>query len=167
MTEPPIPRHREVLIALRRIIRAIDLHSRTLVQRVGLTGPQLIVLEELRSRGATPVSVLARAISLSIPTVTGIIGRLETRGMVERRRDESDRRRTLISVTSAGSRALEQAPELLQDSFVAAFEALPEWEQTLLLSSLQRVVAMMEATGLDATPILATGALDAAPKPSE
>ena len=41
----------EVMSALRRIIRAIDLHSRALVQRFGLTGPQLTVLKELLAEG--------------------------------------------------------------------------------------------------------------------
>ncbi|MFQ5550436.1 MAG: MarR family winged helix-turn-helix transcriptional regulator [Gemmatimonadales bacterium] len=166
MPSAPNPRHRDVLVALRRIIRAIDLHSRSLVQRFGLTGPQLIILEELESRGATPVGELSEAISLSMATVTGIIGRLETRGLVERRRDDTDRRKVFVSVTSAGSEVLEQAPPPLQESFVSEFQHLHDWEQTLILSSLQRVVAMMEATAIDATPMLATGAIDQAPESS-
>ena len=156
--------HRDVLVALRRIIRAIDLHSRSLVQRFGLTGPQLIILEELQSRGATSLGELSDAISLSDATVTGILGRLAKRGLVERRRDDTDRRRVLVSVTPAGSAILEQAPPPLQESFVSEFDRLHDWEQTLIVSSLQRVVAMMEASTLDATPMLATGAIDQDPE---
>ena len=152
--------HRDVLVALRRIIRAIDLHSRALAQRFGLTGPQLVILEELARRGATPIGAVADAISLSVATVTGILSRLEARGLVERRRDDQDRRKVFVSVTPAGAELLEEAPPALQESFMAAFERLQDWEQTLILSSLQRVVAMMEATALEATPMLATGSID-------
>ncbi len=41
----------EIVSALRRIIRAVDLHSKYLAQRYGLTGPQLVVLQSLEQRG--------------------------------------------------------------------------------------------------------------------
>jgi DNA-binding MarR family transcriptional regulator len=160
-------KHRELLIALRRIIRAIDLHSRSLTQRFGLTGPQLIILEELTRRGEISVGELSSAISLSMATVTGIISRLEKRGLVRRRRDEDDRRKVLLTVTPACTDLLKDAPPPLQESFVAEYDRLEPWEQSLMLSSLQRIVAMMEASGLDATPMLTTGAIDAAPESSD
>jgi len=149
-----------VLVALRRIMRAIDLHSHQLVQQLGVTGPQLVVLHELARGGAVPVSVLAKAVSLSHATVTGITARLERRGLVRRRDDETDRRRVLVEVTSKGAELLATAPLPIQDSFLREFGRLAEWERHLILSSLQRVVAMMEATDLDAAPILATGPID-------
>ena len=78
---------RQVVAALRRIIRAIDLHSRSLVQRFGLTGPQLVVLKELIERSPRPVSELAAAVNLSQATVTGILDRLERKDMIARVRD--------------------------------------------------------------------------------
>jgi len=149
-----------VLVALRRIMRAIDLHSHQLVQQLGVTGPQLIVLHELARSGAVPVSALAKAVSLSHATVTGITARLERRGLVRRRDDPADRRRVLVEATSDGTHLLSTAPLPIQDSFLREFERLADWEKHLILSSLQRVVAMMEATELDAAPILATGVID-------
>ncbi|KPK01497.1 MAG: hypothetical protein AMS20_13510 [Gemmatimonas sp. SG8_28] len=149
-----------VLVALRRIMRAIDLHSHQLVQQLGVTGPQLIVLHELARSGAVPVSALAKAVSLSHATVTGITARLERRGLVRRRDDAADRRRVLVEATSDGTHLLSTAPLPIQDSFLREFERLADWEKHLILSSLQRVVAMMEATELDAAPILATGVID-------
>jgi DNA-binding MarR family transcriptional regulator len=154
------PRHRDVLVSLRRIIRAIDLHSRSLIQRVGLTGPQLIILEELKERGECSISELSKAISPSIATVTGILSRLESRDLIERRRDATDRRKVLVKTTPASEEVLDNAPPPLQESFISEFDKLAEWEQTLLVSSLQRIVAMMEATTIDATPMLVTGAID-------
>jgi len=149
-----------VLVALRRIMRAIDLHSHQLVQQLGVTGPQLVVLHELLRCGAVPVSTLAKAVSLSHATVTGIAARLERHGLVRRQDDKEDRRRVLVEVTAEGKHLLATAPLPIQDSFLREFERLADWEKNLILSSLQRVVAMMEATELDAAPILVTGAID-------
>jgi DNA-binding MarR family transcriptional regulator len=149
-----------VLVALRRIMRAIDLHSHQLVQQLGVTGPQLIVLQELARSGAVPVGNLAKAVSLSHATVTGIVTRLEKRQLVQRSEDDQDRRRVLVGVTPAGEALLATAPPPIQESFVTEFERLEDWESSLILSSLQRVVAMMEATELEAAPILATGPIE-------
>ena len=155
---------RLVMAALRRIIRAIDLHSRTLVQRFGLTGPQLVVLKELVDTSPLSVSEVAVAVNLSQATVTGILDRLERKDMVQRARDPRDRRRVLVSPTSVAQEVLAGAPPLLQEHFTARFGALPDWEQTQVLSSLQRIVALMEATDVEAGPILTTGPLDASPE---
>jgi DNA-binding MarR family transcriptional regulator len=156
-----------VMSALRRIIRAIDLHSRSLVHSFGLTGPQLVVLKELLARSPTSVGELARAVNLSQATVTGILDRLERKGMVTRVRSVDDRRKVLVSHTEATREALAGAPPLLQEHFIEAFGRLPDWEQHQILSSLQRVVALMEAGDVEAGPILSTGPLDASPEGTE
>jgi DNA-binding MarR family transcriptional regulator len=156
-----------VMSALRRIIRAIDLHSRSLVHSYGLTGPQLVVLKELFSRSPSSVGELARAVNLSQATVTGILDRLERKGMVTRARSTDDRRKVLVAHTDAAREALSDAPPLLQEHFMEAFGGLPDWEQHQILSSLQRVVALMEAGDVEAGPILSTGPLDASPEGTE
>jgi len=156
-----------VLASLRRIIRAIDLHYRALVQKYGLTGPQLVVLKELVDSSPQTVSRLASAVSLSQATVTGILDRLERKGMIERTRDSNDKRRVIVSPTPAAEEALAGAPPLLQEHFTKAFDRLPEWERTQILSSLQRIVALMEADDVEAGPILITGPLDATPEKTE
>ena len=156
-----------VMSSLRRIIRAIDLHSRALVQRFGLTGPQLVVLKELLEDSPRPVSELAHAVNLSQATVTGILDRLERKDMISRKRSDVDRRKVLVSPTSAAETALAGAPPLLQEHFTEGFSRLPEWQQTQILSSLQRIVALMEADHVAAGPILTTGPLDATPETTE
>ena len=152
-----------VLVALRRIMRAVDLGSRRLVAHHGVTGPQLILLKEVARREHSSVRELCDDVHLSQATVTGVLDRLEKRGLVNRCRSNEDRRRVLVSLTEYGAAVLEQAPQLMQETFVSAFEGLQDWEQTQILSSLQRVVAMMEADELDSAPILVTGSMTAAP----
>ena len=155
----------EIVAALRRIVRAIDLRSRRLFEESGLTGPQLLVLRAASRLSGSPISVLARAVDLSQPTVSGIVDRLERQGMVRRARGEGDRRTVLVAVTAEGGRTLRDAPSLLQDRFRSELARLEEWEQSQLLATLQRVAAMMDAEEIDAAPGLATGPIDATAVP--
>lgn len=148
-----------VLISLRKIIQSIDLNSKSLVKRVGLTGPQLLILQEVSKSGDVSVGEIAKAISLSQGTVTGIVERMEKRGLMVRYRSKVDRRRVIVHVTEAGETLLAQAPPLMQEAFVDRFNRLHQWEQYMILSSLQRLVAIMDARDLKAGPILATGPL--------
>jgi len=156
-----------VIAALRRIVRAIDLHSHHLLERFSVTGPQLVALQELARLGPAPVGVLARTAHVSHPTMTGILDRLEKRGLVRRTRDTEDRRRKTVTVTEEGLRLLEAAPSPLQDRFRAEFSRLEEWEQTHMLATLQHIAAMMDAEQLEASPVLTTGTTVSAPMPPE
>jgi len=148
-----------VIAALRRIVRAIDLHSRHLVERFSVTGPQLIALQELARLGRVPVGVLARKVHVSHPTMTGIVDRLEKHGLVRRTRDTEDRRRMTITPTAEGLALLDTAPSPLQDRFRSEFAKLEEWEQTHMLATLQRIATMMDVEELDAAPVLTTGSV--------
>ena len=150
----------QVIVALRRVIRAVDLHSRTLVESHGLTGPQALILKALQD-GSLPAGELAARVSLSQGTVTDILNRLEKRGLIIRNRDTEDRRRVLVEATDAALSLLEQSPPLLQESFAQRFGSLQDWEQTQLLASLQRIAAMMDAEDIDVAPVLSSGSVRA------
>lgn len=156
----------KVIVALRRVIRAVDLHSRTLAGSYGLTGPQTLILKALQN-GAMSGSELANRVSLSQGTVTDILNRLERRNLIKRCRDTRDRRRILIEVTDSGRLLLEKSPPLLQESFAERFSSLQDWEQTQLLSSLQRIAEMMDAEHIDAAPVLSSGSVRATPQAVE
>lgn len=146
--------HDQVLISLRRIIRATDLHSRKLEKETGLTTPQLVVMAAIRQRGTALASEIARDVSLSQATVTNILNRLESHGLIYRKRSERDKRRVNIGLTGAGDALLESAPQPLQQSFIDRFSALEVWEQHQLVASLERLASMMDAEHLDASPFL-------------
>ena len=147
----------EIVAALRRIIRAVDLHSKYLAQQYGLTGPQLVVLQFLEKRGAATTGQLADSVSLGQATLSNILERLSRKGLIERRRSEEDRRRVMNELTAAGRDAIKVAPPLLQERFAKALNGLADWEQTLILSTLQRVAEMMHAEEIEASPVLVTG----------
>ncbi len=152
----------QIVAAIRRIMRAVDLHSRRLAEEHGLTGPQLATLQAAANLGESSTGTLARAVHLSGPTVTGILDRLTKRGLVDRTRNGHDRRSVTVRLTRDGEDVLAAAPSLLQDRFRQELMRLEDWEQTTILATLQRIAAMMDAESLDASPLLVPGPLDAA-----
>lgn len=153
-------RWQEVLISLRQIMRATDLQSRKLMKKCGLTIPQVVVLRAVRDLENVTVRRISAQVSLSQATVTTILNRLEQRGLVQRARNSHDKRVVNVTLTDDGARVLDESPDMLQESFIRRFEALEPWEQTLILSSLQRVASMLEAEDLDVAPLLAIGPAD-------
>lgn len=147
----------QVLVALRRITRAIDLHSRGLMQEIGLTAPQLASLQTIARMQPITVGALAKSIHLSQATMTGILSRLEVRNLVSRSRRGADKRTVVVELTEEGQAVLKNAPSLLQDRFRRELLMLQEWEQTQMLSTLQRIATMMDAEDIDASPVLSTG----------
>ncbi|RHW77568.1 MarR family winged helix-turn-helix transcriptional regulator [Colwellia sp. RSH04] len=147
-------KYEELLISIRKVIRAIDLRSKQLNKLSGLTGPQLLIMQEIaRVKGVT-ASQIAKQINLSAATVTNILDRLEKRALIKRVRSSEDKRRVSLFLTDVGAKSLIDAPQPLQEYFIQEFCSLEEWEQSLLLSSMQRIATMMDATGLDAAPVL-------------
>lgn len=150
----------EVLVSLRRVIRATDLHSKHLAKTTGLTSPQILLLQAIRDKGEVTIGELAEEISLSQATVTTILDRLEKRCLVYRVRSDIDKRKVHAYLTDDAVEILKSAPMPLQEQFTRQFSDLQEWEQTMIISSLQRVAQMMDAQHIDASPVLDVGVLD-------
>ncbi|MCI5038898.1 MULTISPECIES: MarR family winged helix-turn-helix transcriptional regulator [Donghicola] len=158
MSEQHRDRTDQSLIALRRILRATELYSRSLAQSAGLTPAQLRVLQITAARdGSATPKELAVQMGVSQATVTTLVDRLVARNYAVRVRSETDRRQTNIILTESGQMAVQTAPDALQQRYVQAFEQLKDWEQAQLLASLERVAAMLNADDIDASPVLTTG----------
>ena len=153
-------RSKELLIGLRKITQAIDMHSKHLLKTAGITSPQLVILQELADCTSLTTSELAKAVSLTQGTVTAIIIRLENNNLVSRRRSGKDKRRTHISITQKGEELLKNAPSPLQERFAHSYYVLEEWEQLMILSSINRIVSMMSAEKIEASPFLVAGPID-------
>lgn len=148
------------LRALRRVLRATEIGSRQLATATGLTPSQLLVLREIDTRGSATPSVIAHALQFSQATITAIVDRLEALGFVQRQRSERDKRRFHLTVLPLGKAALADAPDPLQMTFMDRFEALPTWEQAMLLASVERLAILMDAQDIDAAPLLDSGLID-------
>jgi DNA-binding MarR family transcriptional regulator len=150
----------EVLVALRRVIRATDIHSKRLAKTTGLTAPQILLLQTIKDKGEMTIGDLAGAMSLSQATVTTILDRLEKRQLVFRERSTEDKRKVHAHLTDKALETLKEAPTPLQEQFARRFASLDEWERSMIIASLQRVARMMDAEDIDASPVLDLGDLN-------
>ena len=154
-------KHQELLISLRKVIRAIDLHSKHLSKTSGLTSPQLLIMLEIEKVSGVNSSQVAKNVNLSAATVTNILDRLENKTLISRVRDIQDKRKIGLYLTEKGKALLLNAPQALQAHFIENFTNLAEWEQSQLLSSIERLADMMDANELDAAPLLELSAMSA------
>ena len=88
----------------------------------GLTGPQVTVLACLVTRGPMALTELSRTLSMSHSTASGIVDRLQQRGLLQRRDDAADRRRTAIVVTDSVTQYVRQLEAGPAGRLVAALE---------------------------------------------
>lgn len=154
----------EVVALIRQIIRAIDIQSKKLTKRYGLTGPQLIVLKEIYKYPEKKLSEIARQVSLSQATVTSILDRLEQQGFAQRHRVSTDKRKVHITLKEKALEILRTKPSLLQEEFSDKFGQLADWEKSMILSSMQRLAVMLNAENIQSPPVLTSGPLAATPQ---
>lgn len=149
-----------ILQSLRRIIRAVDIHSRQLNSKFSITAPQLVCLLAIVENKTLTVASLAKAIHLSPSTVVGILDRLEERKLITRKRDTKDRRVVKVTATKKGKDFAKESPSPLQDKLGQSLAKLSVLEQATISLSLERIVEFMEAEEIDAAPILQTGSIE-------
>ncbi len=107
----PIPHNpaRDVLELL-RVIWALDhalqSRSKAMTRTLGVTGPQRFVLRVVEQRPGISSGALAEYLHLHPSTLTGVLQRLDARGLLRRERDPSDARRVKLALTPKGRRTL-------------------------------------------------------------
>ncbi len=125
---------RQICFALYAASRALTNRYRPLLEPLGLTYPQYLVMLVLWERGAVPVKELGAALQLDSGTLSPLLKRLQAAGLVERRRSTDDERRVLVEPTAAG-RELRKRAASVPARIVAAtgleLEALEALKRTL------------------------------------
>lgn len=139
----------QIMHAIRRIIRASDMHSKELAANFNITAPQLVTLHTISARKKTSIAELSKIVSLDASTLVGIIDRLEAKGYVRRERSALDRRQVSIHITEAGDTFLAQAPSPLQSSLARSLTKLTPLEQSIIAQSLVRIVQMIDDDGIE------------------
>lgn len=155
-----IERSSDTLIALRRILHALEGNERAMARASNLTQAQLLVLHSLRRRGQEMPRDIARALGVGQATISVQIDRLEARGLVRRERRQADRRAVWVILTDAGRELLEKTPDPLQDRFTNRFRQLEPWEQAMLLAVTERLSSLFDAENTAPFPTSDTSAMD-------
>lgn len=128
--------------ALRRLQQAGEVHAKRLGRFGGLTPMQLLILQVLAGEKRLTASDLSGRVSLTAATLSGMLDRLEERGLLQRQRDDQDRRRQWLLLSEQGRTLLQQAPSLLPPEFVERFAGLDEWERHSLTAALLRAAQL-------------------------
>ncbi|TBW10417.1 MarR family transcriptional regulator [Azotobacter chroococcum subsp. isscasi] len=128
--------------AMRRLQQAGEVHAKRVARHGGLTPMQLLILRVLADETRLTASALSRRVSLTAATLSGLLDRLEERGLLQRQRDGQDRRRQWLVLAEAGRVLLEEAPPLLPPEFRERFAALPEWDRHALTAALLRAAEL-------------------------
>ena len=113
--------------------------TKELARVFGLTGPQVTALKMLEGFGALSLSDLSARMSARNSTVTGIADRMERDGLVERQRDNRDRRVVRIRLTAEGRRLAKKIPVESMEVFAAALDALDGDDRRALRRILRRL----------------------------
>ncbi|MBU3261464.1 MarR family transcriptional regulator [Roseovarius sp. PS-C2] len=160
VTENDVDRTDISLIALRRILRATEMHARDLAHQAGLTAVQLRVLQIVSEKGHATPTELSQRMGVTQATISALIKKLESKGLLTRRQSQADRRQTRLEITPDGRSKVSAAPDALQQRYVKQFESLEDWEQAMVVAVLERVATMLDAEEIDASPVLAVGDID-------
>ena len=115
---------------------------------------QLHVLTILETAGPLPMGKLAESLDVSVASATGIVDRMEQRGLVERRHDESDRRVVLVHRTPAGEAVFSDLQKQRQAGLAHVLGRLDNDELKALLIGIRalsraRSEAIQQATGMN------------------
>ncbi|WP_448682309.1 MarR family winged helix-turn-helix transcriptional regulator [Pseudomonas nicosulfuronedens] len=136
-----------MLQALRRLQQAAEVHSKSLGRDGELTPLQLLILQVVELEGEITAGQLARQVALSQSSISSALTRLESKGLLTRRRDDDDRRKQWLSLQAEGTYALHHGPTLLPEHALERFAGLPEWEQHAVLAGLLRAAELFETPG--------------------
>ncbi len=85
------------------LVHALDARSKRMAQRLGVTGPQRLVLRIVGARPKISAGAVAKTLRLHPSSLTGVLRRLEERGMLVRKADPKDARRALLSLAKPGA----------------------------------------------------------------
>jgi MarR family transcriptional regulator, organic hydroperoxide resistance regulator len=110
-----------------------------LASELALSPAQCHVLHVLEPGRAVPMGELAGALSCDASNVTGLVDRLETRGLIKRQPSAEDRRVKVLTLTPAGARVRAQLVARMTAPPTTLGRLTPE-EQQLLVSLLRRVL---------------------------
>lgn len=111
----------------------------------GLTSGQPKILEFLAEKDGVDQTTIAAACEIEAATVGNLLGRMESAGLIERRRMDGNRRSLFVYLTAAGRRAAEQTERIFDDVEKTAFAGLSREEVLSLRAMLGRVYANVSA----------------------
>ena len=146
----------DILIKLRKIVRSVNLESKRVEKEQGVSIPQLLCLQFLAEQEnyRTNAAKLKDFLNLNASTISGILRRLEKKGLVAKLPKASDKRVTLISLTANGMEIIKSAPITFQQKLSKKLRALPPKKLQTIIDGIDILTSIMEVDEIDASPII-------------
>ncbi len=123
MPSVPLEKVLEFMQVLWALDHALQERSKAMAAHIGVTSPQRLALRIIQSQPGISSGAVADRLFLDPSTLTGVLQRLETRGLLTRKKDKEDARRTLLFVTPAGKALLGQAEHTVEAVVREALES--------------------------------------------
>lgn len=146
----------EILIKIRKIVRSIDIESKKIQKEYGVSIPQVLCLSYLHESPnyQSTQAEIKNFLNLNSSTVSGIINRLENKGLVARLPKSGDKRVVNIALTSAGDTLLSSVPSLLHEQLSEKLQKLDDSVLKKVEASLNTLVALLEIEQVEASPLI-------------
>jgi DNA-binding MarR family transcriptional regulator len=156
----------EILVKLRKIIRSINLESKKIEKELGISIPQLLVLKYLSDQidYRAFAKDIKRYINLNASTVSGIISRLESKGLVAKSQKANDKRAIYIILTAKGAELLHKSPSTLQEKLSKRLKKLTKAQIEELDRNIELLTLIMDVEDMDAAPLLTIDEITSSPE---
>ncbi len=146
----------DILIKIRKIVRSINLESKKVLKDYGVSIPQVLCLNYLKSSPdfRSTQKELSSFMNLNPSTVTGIINRLESKGYIARLPKKDDKRKTYIILTSKSYSLLEKIPPLMHERLSENLKTLSPRDAETINDALDLLIDYFDIESIDASPVI-------------
>jgi DNA-binding MarR family transcriptional regulator len=140
-----------IIYSIRRLMRAGELYTKELNKIYNISSAQLNCLLAIHQNGPMAPSQIAKLIMINSSTITGIIDRLEQKGLVKRLRISDDRRVITVELTKNGKVLAENAPPPIQWKLIEGLNKISQRDIKGISDSLEKLTKMLEVQDLEVT----------------
>jgi DNA-binding MarR family transcriptional regulator len=140
---------KQIIFLIRKLMHGAELYNKELNKKYSITAAQLNCLLAIYENGPLPPSQIARHMLVNSSTVTGVIDRLELKGLVARQRNSADRRVINIQLTNDGKEMAKAAPPPIQQRVIDGLQQMPAYELNQIILSLTKLSKMLDFQDLE------------------
>ena len=140
---------REIIFSIRKLMQGAELYTKELNKKYHVSAAQLNCILTLYEQGSLPPSQIAKYMMVKSSTVTGVVDRLEQKGLVTRTRNSPDRRIINIELTETGKKLARNAPPPIQQKIIDGIKKLPEKEIKRVVIALTKLSDMLDVQDLE------------------
>jgi len=140
---------KQIIYTIRRLIQASELYTKELNKKYQVSAAQLNCILTLYEYGPLPPSKIANHMMVKSSTVTGVVDRLEKKGLAERMRTSPDRRVITIQLTQTGKKLAQNAPPPIQQKIIDGLKQTENSKKEQIVRSLNLLTDMLDIQDLE------------------